>query len=495
MSQTIERIKKLPSRLIYAVICLLSLVFMVWKGDAFSFWIDELAQISYSGTGKTLLETALIVDPTPPFFSLVANIWYNITPYGQRWLLLLPQLATVLAVYVAALWGERLGGRRVGIWTAILLAFSRMVIAHCGFEFRSYGFYILFSALCFYCHSHILEKGMNKAGRWGIFYWLSLLCLVYSHLLGSVIFFALAAQDMVQILRRRIPWTRLFLYFFAGILFLPWVFYLLNATGTAVTHATASWMYKPTLWNIPDLCGYFCDNHVIVCSFFFVGGLTVLGMITEALKKKEISSNLEQILVPCVTAAFMILGIFVYGKIRSDYGSLWTERYFTGLFPCFAVVSALGADAITRFVDKRSCSAASIMSILCFLLITVVNLGRVVAEDLPMVRYYHREATEIMYQQPDIHDENTLVLCIHWAYLDGWEDFYCTQKGQREPLGIRGAADVSREELLQYDVVYYEYGYGRGDTIHTDSRKALEEEYIVDMEWDDAEIRRYVKKK
>ena len=500
-----KKVENWSPRFTYGLICLVSLVFMIWKGKSFGFWTDEFAQIVYSGMGKTLLESFLVIDPTPPLFNVLANIWYNLVPWGERWLLLLPQLAMVAGIYVSALWAERLGGARLGVWTAVLLAFSRMVITHCGFEFRAYGVYLLAASLAFYSHSRVMDAGNEKVGRWGIVYWLSLLLLVYSHCLAFLIFFALAFYDIVLILRRRIPWTRLFIYFFSGILFLPWVIWIVYAyivsklsvsSDPSAAFSIASWMPRPGIMDIPDLCSYLCGNHILVLLFFVCGGLFVLKKIADAVKVRVFDVELEQLLIPCWAAAFMILVMFVYGQNRSGFPTLWVARYFTGLFPCFAVVCALGIETISAFAEKRSPTALKAMSVLFFVAIVGVHLGNVLADNISEGNLSHREATEVMYQQPDIHDEDTLVMTSMKSFLEGWEEYYCRKQGQREGIGLRSAHDVTEEELLSHDVVYFEYayGYGSADREQLTICQLLESKYSLDEEWSDVCLRRYVRK-
>lgn len=494
MAAFYERVKKLSSRQIYGLVALLSLAFMIWKGNDFSFWVDEFAQICYSGLDNTLLDSMGIIDPTPPLFNVVANIWYDIVPYGQRWLLLLPQLATVLAVYVSALWAERLGGKSAGVWTAILLGSSRMVIAHCGFEFRSYGFYILFAALTLYYHDLVLEKDGEALGRVGLYYGLSLTCLSYSHLFGCLMFLVIAAQDVLLMLGRRMSWKRIFIYFFAGLPILPWGFNFLRATGLSVLSPTNQWMPPPMLLDIAWRVAYFCGNHWLVCIFFAVGTLFVLAEVVTALRRKDNCLVHFRRMVPLFTMAGTLLFVFAYGKIRPENHSMWVTRYFTGLIPATVLVAGFGASRLGAWLHKRQPRAAVAAAVLAFLLIVPNYLGRVMSGDLPMVRYFYRESTEVMYQQPDIHDEDTLVLCSMGHYEEGWEEYYCQQKGRREPLGIRPLSSVTVEELLEYEVVYYDCNHTEAYIQDHETRLALLEMFELDTVWEDVYLRRYVKK-
>ena len=136
------------------------------------------------------------------------------------------------------------------------------------------------------------------------------------------------------------------------------------------------------------------------------------------------------------------------------------------------------------------------MSVLFFVAIVGVHLGNILADNISEGNLSHREATEVMYQQPDIHDEDTLAMTSMRAFVDGWEEYYCRKQGQREGIGLRSAHDVTEEELLSHDVVYFEYayGYGSADREQLTICQLLESKYSLDEEWSDVCLRRYVRK-
>lgn len=489
-----EKLRQTPSRWLYGTIAFLSLAFMFWQSGNFGFWYDEFAQICYSGLDMRLLDSFRIIDPTPPLFNVAANIWYDIAPYGDRWLMLLPQLATALGIYVSALWGERLGGKRAGIWTAVLMGSSYMLIDQCGFEFRGYGFFLLFASLTFYYHSRVLDRGTELPGKLGVRYGLCLLGLAYSHLFGCLIFLVIAAQDMLLVLRRRLPWRMILVYFLPGLCILPWGLRFFMAAGSSVVGAVSEWMVKPTLWQVVLLAAYFCSNHPLTCLMLAVGVLSLLPEVIRARKKREYETELIQKLVPVVTAAFTILAVFVYGKIRSENSSLWVKRYFTGLTPAFSVLCAYGMHRLCLRLEKRSARTALVANALCAALIVPLHLGIIMSGNLPSGRSYQREAVEVMYRQPDIHEESTVVLTTMAGYEEGLEEYYCQQKGRREGLGLRTIYRLTSGELLAHEVVYLEYSYGDEDSMSTQARQTLEEEYVVDEVWNEVYLRRYRKK-
>ena len=126
------RMSKLDHKTIYPLIAIGSLLFMQAHAADTGFWYDEFAQICYSGEGKTLLETIAILDPTPPLFSAAANLWMRIVPYGEHWLLLLPQIAVAASIVVLGNWIEASLGRAAGILSAFFLGASNIILGQCG---------------------------------------------------------------------------------------------------------------------------------------------------------------------------------------------------------------------------------------------------------------------------------------------------------------------------------------------------------------------------
>ena len=481
--------------LVYAAIAGISLCFMVIHAEDTGFWYDEFAQICFSGLNQTILDSLLITDPTPPLFNVLANIWYDLVPYGERWLLLLPQLGMACGVYVCALWGEMLGGKRAGIWTGMLVGFSQMVIEQCGFEFRGYGFYLMFSALALYLHGRLLAEGKQATPGLYAAFCAALTGLLYSHVFGALIFAGIGSIDVFLILRRKAPKKRLLPFVIAGLVYLPWVLYFLTSAGQLTAQAEVNWMSAPTLWDVVKLIAYLCGNHIVVCGLFAAGSLAVLLQVCRAFKNRRCPTELLQKMVPFVVSAFVILLAFLYGSLRAQYASLWVKRYFTGLFPCCAAVCALGTVQIGALIKRRfkKKAAERVGATLLALTIFPVFLIKTAVGDTPLEKYYHREVTQVLYEQPDIREEKVMILSTFDQYLEGWEEYYCQQKGAREGLGIRSVYDVAPEELRKMEVVYFEYNFWEERSRQCPIRRILEEEYIPTQCWDDIRLIRYEK--
>jgi len=479
--------ERIPFPVWYTVIALFSLMFMIRHGADTSFWFDEFAQICYSGLGNSLVESALVLDPTPPLFNIAANVWYNLMPYGDQWLLLLPQLATAAAVYVVGLWAEEVKGRTVGLCAAILLGSSQMVLEQCGFEFRSYGFYLLFAALAMYLFHRRMAPDWKRTLAGEAVFALTLAALLYCHVFASMIVAVLGMVELALVLRRKRGPVAVIPYFLAGAAFSPWLIRFLLKAGTDVAAAAVDWMVKPTPWEVVKLAAYLCGNHIVVCILFVLGVLSILFAVCRI----PADTASRQLLVPMMVGAFQVGVMYLFGIIRADFASLWVKRYFTGLFPCCAVLCAVGLVSTAEWICRRRKKWKS--SWIYFIVlgsIVSVFVVRTAAGNTPLGVYYHREAAELLYQQPDIFDKKTIVLSTLGDFVDGWKAYYVERQGERESFLIRSLYDVGQEEILDYKVVYLDHGFLEAES---QVREMLNSRYICSQEWEKESLSRYVR--
>lgn len=462
--------------LVYVGLALAAVLWMACFGNANGFWYDEFAQICYSAPPQSLLDTLKIADPTPPLFSLTANLWMRLVPVSERWLLLLPQLAVGGAMVVMALWCHRRYGFRGGVLGVVLLGFSRMVMEQCGFEFRGYGFYLLFAVLVLYVH------GRQEENRFSIGYTCALIGLAYCHLFGMALCLLLGVWDGTLILRKKLSPKTFLHYLVAGAVFLPWGLYFLSRAGSSAMAATADWMTKPSLWDVAKLVIFLCGNHLLVCALFALGCLLPVGTL---LKKRHTASPAgEEPLLCLFLGAVLIASVFLYSLLRGEQASLWVKRYFTGLFPC-AVFLAVGGACwlLARWSRYKNWMVGSI------LVATVpLCLWQTASGDSPFGVYYHREAAAVLVQQDDLYAPTTAVVSSLGSSTPGWAWFYLEQGGTAPAAITLDAETVPPQELGDYEVLYVDAGYGaQPEALVTE----LENEYQVTQTWESLSLNRY----
>lgn len=489
--ERLSRSKK-GRRFVYAAIALISFLFTMYACTNTGFWFDEFAQICYSGMDNTLVDTMSIRDPTPPLFSVVANVWYHLAPYGERWLLLLPAAATAFAVYFVGVWGEHLADVYVGASASVLMGSSQMILEQCGFEFRSYGFYILFATLALYLHNRMLRVGRETAWRKIIPYGIVLLLLAYSHIFGAIMCLVLGIWDLFLYMLKRLPIRCAAAYLFAGGSFLPWFFYFLMGSAASVT-ATSSWMVRPSVWETVKLIAYLCSNHIVFCLLFAMGIFAILRMAYLSWQsKKGLSTADHERLTPLVVICGVIAIVYLYGTIRAEYASLWVKRYFVGLFPCVIIVCAVSIGQIMSLPGHDRYKKVRMLLCQILLLSIVVVCGyRTAAGITPLGIYHHREAAEWLYEQTDIHNKDTIVLSTLGPYTPGWDEYYLTKQGKRAAIQVGSLYDITPQALLEYRVVYVEYNFLEEQN---EVRQFLNQHFVKTAELEDIRVTRYAVK-
>lgn len=489
----------ISSSLIYGLIALFSFVFMIANSENEGFWYDEFAQITFSGMGKSLTESLLTADPTPPLFNVLANIWYNIMPYGERWLLLLPQVATAAAVYISGQWAELLYDRTVGVFTTLLMGSSQIVIEQCGMEFRGYGNYLLFSALTFYFFSVRWGKADSNHIPTNVFFCISLALLLYTHLFGLLLFAALLLADVAATWRQRETWYAVIPYICAFALFTPWLIYFVTTHGETTVAEQVQWMPAPSIWETVKIGVFLCGNHVVTCLLCAIGVIVTVAEICCRSKGQQYSAKEFLQLVPLATCIFMIGMAAVFGVMRAGKATLFVKRYFTPLFLCCSLFAGIGLEQIVKWTNglrwkENKVARGTVVSGVIMLSIILISLFKVVNGDNPLGLYYQREAAEVLCSQPDIHSRNVAVVTTMDLYEDAWSEYYGTQQGKREGFYAKSIYDMTSADILAYNTIYFEYGFWPERSENLDTRIVLEENYSVADQWPECDLVKYIKK-
>lgn len=465
-----------PQWLIYVGLALVAVSWMIYFGNANGFWYDEFAQICYSAPPQSLLDTLRIADPTPPLFSLAANLWMRIVPVSERWLLLLPQLAVGGAMVVMGRWCHRFYGFRGGILGVVLLGFSRMVMEQCGFEFRGYGFYLLLAVLTLLLH------GKQRENRASLGYACSLIALTYCHLFGVALCLLLGMWDGTLILRKKLSPKTFLPYLAAGAAFLPWGLYFLAQAGSSAMSATADWMTRPSLWDVVKLVTFLCGNHLLVCALFALGCLLAVGTLLK--KQKTASPAGQELALSLFLGVALIALVFLYSLLWVDEASLWVKRYFTGLFPCTVFLAVGGGCWLMARWNRYKNWVFGLI-----LVATVpLWLWQNAAEDSPFGAYYHREVAEVLRGETVMYNPTTAVLSSLGNCTSAWAWFYLEQGGTTPEAVILDASNLSTKDLEKYSVIYVDEGYGALSHALT---AELDKNYQVTQTWKTLSLKRY----
>ena len=163
-----------------AAVLLLAIVVRVAGLDEQSLSMDEVAELSIA---EGSLSSILVAhDGFPPLYHFVLHAWSAVFPgdLAARYLSVLIGALSVGVVWAAA---REVGGERIAVWCAVIVALSPFHIWHSQ-EARAYILYYLCAALALYWFIVALKS--NSAGAWGSYAaaaWVGLLCHYYFGLL------------------------------------------------------------------------------------------------------------------------------------------------------------------------------------------------------------------------------------------------------------------------------------------------------------------------
>lgn len=120
------------------------------------FWSDEIQTEHISSSWQTLRDRLVGRESNMWSFYILLAAWQHLVGKGEAALRLLPALLGVLAVPAIALWGRRLGGPRVGLMSAALLAVSGTWLQHAQ-TLRGYSMIILLASLAAWQFMRVIE--------------------------------------------------------------------------------------------------------------------------------------------------------------------------------------------------------------------------------------------------------------------------------------------------------------------------------------------------
>ncbi|MDQ7027215.1 MAG: glycosyltransferase family 39 protein [Anaerolineae bacterium] len=171
--------------------------------NADALWFDEFMTYYHSGGGEvqgvTLLQTLSRTAEDfawPPGFYLIMTQWQQVSRgslFVDRLMQTFTGLLTIAVLYQL---GKSLFSRRVGIFSAILLATSAVFIFYMH-ELRGHVLYVLSVALCLWSYRLVLQDRTMKH-RWRqIFFVLSLVFALYAHYVATAAIVAIGVYHLL----------------------------------------------------------------------------------------------------------------------------------------------------------------------------------------------------------------------------------------------------------------------------------------------------------
>lgn len=476
-------------KLMYAGIALFAFVFMFHYANKTSFWVDEFLQISSDGSIWDAIQNCIEMrDATPPLFSICAAIWYHLMPYGEQYLLLLPIIFTVAAIYLIGVVGEQVYGKAVGALSASLLASSTTIWLYVAYEFRSYAFLAFFSILSFYFYVKRNENGLLRSLHkydWG--YSFSVLGLVMSHYFGMLVCIVFVFSDIYLLIEKKIHWKRGLTYIVPGVTSIAWlsiVFFMTLQYSTV--ESIASWYLVPGIMQIIDIFKYLSGNFDFTYWLFLFG----IAIAIFSFCNKDFQWNRFYIIFSLCMIVFTISIMWFYGNFINTESTMWESRYFLVLIPYVVLLSSQVLNINKKNLMQNIKAFNMVKGTICLFLAILCFFNCFSVIEASKSREPWRESADWVYSQGNyIFNNETVILTTTAA--EEWSKYYIERKGRRDPLNIIGSREFSKDDINQYNRIYLNYNHTE---ISSDLQRILDEYYILDQNDSNVNVSVYVRK-
>jgi mannosyltransferase len=296
------------------------------------YWFEEaiatgVAQHSLGALPGVLKETG-----AAPFYYVLLHFWMDAFGSGQTATHVLSLLIGLLCVPVAMWAGWTLGGRRAGVFAAILFAFSSLLDRYAQ-ETQPYELIVLLGLVT---TVGLVNGFVHRRRRWLWVFGAGLALLLYTQ--GTALLYWFGAAVAVAVVwrgapadaRRGILRDALLCFGAAFVVYLPW----LPTTVSQIAHDTAPFHYAPLLgFTVPSqLLGSERVDVTLLAAVLV--GVVPLGV---AARRRSPEAMTIWCLLVIPAAAFAL------GRIAGFIAPVWAWRYFAAVLAPLLLFSALGS--------------------------------------------------------------------------------------------------------------------------------------------------------
>lgn len=443
------------AELICGAIAIASVFVLFRYSEVDSLWYDELYQVALSldndcAIGRLLTHS----DYYPSFSSDVLSLAYRIAPYGERWLLLVPEIFSVLGIYLVAMAAKRVHGRAAAIFTMLFGTTNTTLILRCAYEFRVY--WLLFFSCCLTLYIYVRYRNdLDTAVTWKrlIIYGAALWLPAASHVFGVFFSAGLAITDMVYMASKRLSPRWIISFCITGVLYSPWLY---NIICCDVWSMQKPWNGTPTPDGIVTLLRNWSSHGNFGYYFLLIGGGIVLVEIVLLVYSGKKMHTADMALF--ITLTFVVSFVYIYGKYVNPASTMWVERYFVVLVPCILWLQTLAAVSLCQPFKKHNVTTAAVC-LMCAC-IGITNILQWFPTATVVGAKYRKSADWFYTQTNTIYNDSTIIIStfLHEYPETGWQEYYLTREGRRDALNLINQGDVDAAVLADKSVVYIYYG-------------------------------------
>jgi len=335
-----------------------------YKADYQSLWLDEVLTMNDANPNLTWSEfyrSVVTWEAFPHLYFLLVKVFMAIFGFTTLAARIFSAIIGIVGVYGMYLLGREIFNRRVGLFSAALVAVNSLHLFYSQ-EVRPYGMLFLFTVFSFYRLIIFLRRpSFRNAIYYGIFSGL----IVNSHFFGLLTLFSQFLIIIYFVVRTPNERRREFIKYAltaGGIGFL-----LILPTAEPlrqVMRIKSFWIPKPT----PDTFTlmfkeFFGNSELLIFVATFVGIYYVL----QVFRQKVDSQSPERIIGNRLVFSFMILSSWILTtlviSIVKSYldVSMILTRYFINVLPVFIIAIAIGIAQIKNQIAKNIVVAALII--------------------------------------------------------------------------------------------------------------------------------------
>jgi len=459
---TLESHKEYRSRVVCALITLVSLLLMLRYAGSVSLWYDDLYTIAFVDKGLSFSQIveniATDTHSNTPLFYLFAAFWLRIAPFGTLFLKLPSILFSAAGIYLCGVVARKLKGNRAAVFATLFAATSSFLIVNGAYTFRSYGLMFLLVVLLFYFY--ILRTEQNRLLNKYIFIFGGIAAaLCYTHYFGLLVVAALFICDLALLVLKKLNWKHFLSYILLAALYLPFFVPVLLST---VERKGTFWATTPTVQGLLAVTKDIFSRYDSVIILFCLGLVVSILMIFSPYLRDFMNMDRRKTLfclVQIFTMVFVIGGVFVYSRFINPEGAFFVHRYFIAILPFAFIIAAIGIESALNVVVMGKPRKLSFLIVCAVIGVLGLRLGGNVFDNVNEHAISYNEpfeqAIEWIYEQEDAHLPDTLVMT---TAPELGVMYYVTQNGQRPPLNLANDENpdnkLTKENHAQWNKIY-----------------------------------------
>ena len=274
----------------------------------------------------------------PPLFHFLARGWIYIFGLSDLSGRLISITFGVISIPLIYWLGKQIAGSKTGIFAAALLALSPIHIYHSQYG-RHYSIFVFFVILSMVSFLKVYDQPTNR--KYGVFYCISNILLVYTHYFGWLMVFS----QFLFFLFGRFPflkhWAVLQVVIYSS--YIPWI-YIVSKYITKVKHL--DWMKPPSflepLHTLSIFNGTIPFSHQKVIGILLFGFFILLSLKNIFREKIKTRENILFLFL-CIFVPFV--SVFL---VSHTVKPIWVTRAMLLSIPAYYLLISIGHQCIKR---------------------------------------------------------------------------------------------------------------------------------------------------